>query len=273
MTAQNRLTLHLISDSTGNTIASAARASAIRFEGAQLQTEENVFVRTREQITQIVERVQQPALILHTLADQKLEEHLVSLAMERGIEAIGVLDTTVRAMTRHLGSPGPSLPGQQHRVDQNYQKRISAIDFAMAHDDGMDTGRLLAADVILVGVSRSSKTPTCIYLGYQGVRAANVPLVPHVPAPPGLLAAIEAGVMVVGLVVSPARLAQIRAHRLVALDRGGTQGYADIDTIRSEVSEARLFFERHDIPVIDVSRRSIEETAAAILAKLRKRVT
>ena len=271
MTERNSLTLHLISDSTGNTIAAAARASAVRFDDATLVIEENVFVRTREHITSIVDRVRQPAVILHTLADSGLQDHLATLAWEHGIEAIGVLDTTVQAITRRLGPPGPALPGQQHRVDKNYTKRIGAIDFAMAHDDGLDPDRLLAADVILVGVSRSSKTPTCIYLGYQGIRAANVPLVPHVPAPPGLLAALEAGVPVIGLVVSPGRLAQVRAHRLVALDRSGTQGYADIATIRSEVSEARLFFERHDIPIIDVSRRSIEETAAAILAELRKR--
>jgi len=273
LTEQKPLTLYLISDSTGNTIASAARASAIRFESRGLVIEENVFVRTREHISLIVERVRQPALILHTLADATLLEHLTTLAAQHEIEAIGVLDSTVQAIARHLGAPGPSLPGQQHRVDNNYIKRIDAIDFAMAHDDGLDPDRLLGADVILVGVSRSSKTPTCIYLGYQGVRAANVPLVPHVATPSGLLAALEAGVPVIGLVVSPGRLAQIRSHRLVALDRSETQGYADIASIRSEVSEARLFFERHDIPIIDVSRRSIEETAAAILAELRKRAT
>lgn len=273
LTEQKRLTLHLISDSTGNTLASAARATAVRFEFADFTTEENAFVRTREHISHIVEQITQPALILHTLSDATLQDHLTNLAMQRGIEAVGVLDTTVQAMARHLGAPARSQPGQQHRVDHNYNERIAALDFAMAHDDGVDPDRLLAADVIVVGVSRSSKTPTCIYLGYQGVRAANVPLVLDVPAPPGLLAAMEAGVPVVGLVVSPGRLAQVRAHRLVALDRGGTQGYADIDTIRSEVAEARLFFERHDIPVIDVSRRSIEETAAAILVELRKRTS
>lgn len=271
MTSSGSLTLHLISDSTGNTIAAAAKATAVRFEGADLRIEENVFVRTREQLDRIVARIRQPALILHTLADPQLAAHLEREASALGVETIGILDTTVAALSRHLGTPSPAQPGQQHRVDQNYQKRIDAIDYAMAHDDGQDADRLLAADVILVGVSRSSKTPTCIYLGYQGIRAANVPLVLSLPAPQGLLAALEAGVPVIGLVVSPGRLAQIRSHRLVALDRSGTQGYADIETIRSEVAEARLFFERHDIPVIDVSRRSIEETAAAILAELRRR--
>lgn len=271
MTDRPRLTLHLISDSTGNTTAAAARASAVRFEGTEFETRQHVFIRTPDQLSEIVDAIVQPALILHTLANGDLEDHLKTIAAAVGIEEIGILDTTVAALSRRLGAPSASLPGQQHRVDRNYQKRIDAIDFAMAHDDGIDPDRLLAADVILIGVSRSSKTPTCIFLGYQGIRAANVPLVPNVPAPAGLLAAMEAGVPVIGLVVSPARLAQIRAHRLVALARGGTQGYADIDTIRSEVAEARLFFERHDIPLIDVSRRSIEETAAAILAELRKR--
>ena len=209
LTEQKRLTLHLISDSTGNTLASAARATAVRFEFADFTTEENAFVRTREHISHIVEQITQPALILHTLSDVTLQDHLTNLAMQRGIEAVGVLDTTVQAMARHLGAPARSQPGQQHRVDHNYNERIAALDFAMAHDDGVDPDRLLAADVIVVGVSRSSKTPTCIYLGYQGVRAANVPLVLDVPAPPGLLAAMEAGVPVVGLVVSPGRLAQV----------------------------------------------------------------
>ncbi|WP_316013372.1 pyruvate, water dikinase regulatory protein [Roseobacter sp. HKCCA0434] len=270
MTDERRLLLHLVSDSTGNTLAAAARATAIRFESTALQTREHVFVRTPEQLDAIMAEVEEPALLLHTLADPVLRAHLDRACNLRGIEAIGLLDSTMRAVSRHLGPPREDLPGQQHRVDRDYLNRIAAIDFAMAHDDGLDPDRLLSADVILVGVSRSSKTPTCIYLGYQGIKAANVPLVPDVAAPPSLIAAMEGGVPVIGLVVSPNRLAQIRAHRLTALTRGRDSTYGDIDAIRAEVAEARLFFERHDIPVIDVSRRSIEETAAAIMAELRK---
>jgi [pyruvate, water dikinase]-phosphate phosphotransferase / [pyruvate, water dikinase] kinase len=167
--------------------------------------------------------------------------------------------------------PTSERAGLQHRVSSEYFARISALDFATAHDDGALGRRLLQADVVLTGVSRTSKTPTCIYLAYRGIRAANVPLLPKSEPDPALFAAIEAGVPVIGLTASPTRLAQIRSQRLAAMGAGHAPDYADLGRIRGEVAEARLFFDRHEIPVIDVTTRSIEETAAAILVILRSR--
>ena len=161
----------------------------------------------------------------------------------------------------------------QHRITSVYFDRIAALDFAISHDDGALGDRLMQADVILTGVSRTSKTPTCIYLAHRGVKAANVPLVPKTTPDPAFIAAIGKGVPVIGLTASPARLSQIRSQRLEAIGSVQTADYAEIDAIRAEVADARIFFDRHDIPVIDVTRRSIEETAAEILALLRSRET
>ncbi|MEM9784140.1 MAG: kinase/pyrophosphorylase, partial [Pseudomonadota bacterium] len=178
--------------------------------------------------------------------------------------AMSVLDGAVDVLSQYIGQPPTSEPGRQHRVNDAYFDRIAALDFAMANDDGA-IGRFRMADVILAGVSRTSKTPTCIYLAYRGIRAANLPLVPGRPLPEAFLRALEEGVPVVGLVASPSRLQQVRSQRLEILgDR--SLDYADPERIRGELAEARLLFERHDIPVIDVTRRSIEETAAAVLA-------
>jgi hypothetical protein len=160
----------------------------------------------------------------------------------------------------------------QHRITPDYFERITALDYAIANDDGALGSRFARADVILAGVSRTSKTPTCIYLAYRGVKAANMPLVPGRTPPEAFFRALDSGIPVIGLVASPARLAQIRGQRLEALgDR--PSAYADPDRIRDEVAEARLFFERHRIPVIDITRRSIEETAAAVMAEVGRQRT
>lgn len=178
---------------------------------------------------------------------------------------MAVLDGAIETLATYLDQRPNSEAGRQHRINDTYFDRIAALDFAMANDDGATGQRLKAADVILAGVSRTSKTPTCIYLAYRGIRAANLPLVPGRALPPAFLEAMERGVPVIGLVASPARLQQVRSHRLEILgDRA--LDYADPERIRSELAEARLIFERYDIPVIDVTRRSIEETAAGVLA-------
>ena len=159
----------------------------------------------------------------------------------------------------------------QHRLNNDYFDRIAALDFAIAYDDGAIGTRLGQADVILTGVSRTSKTPTCIYLAYRGIKAANMPLVPGAEPDPAFFQAMARGVPVIGLTASPSRLSQIRGQRLEAIGSTKTAEYAELDQIRGEVADARLFFEQHGIPVIDVTRRSIEETAAEVLALLRER--
>ncbi|MEM8990704.1 MAG: pyruvate, water dikinase regulatory protein, partial [Pseudomonadota bacterium] len=211
-----------------------------------------------------------PGLVLYTLVDAGHRARLAAEVRALGCEAIPVLDPLIASLARFLGRPPQHRPGMQHRVDDDYFRRIAALDFAITHDDGALGERLRSAEVILAGVSRTSKTPTCIYLAHRGVKAANVPLLPQKAPDPALLQAMAAGTPVIGLTASPTRLGQIRSQRLVSLgDR--QHDYADLEHIRAEVADSRLFFQTHGIPIIDVTRRSIEETAAEILAIMRAR--
>lgn len=264
--------VHLISDSTGETLNAVARAALARFSRAAPELHVAVLIRTDAEMAAAIEKLRRhPGAVLYTIADPRRRRQLLEVCRDLGVTATSVLDPVIAALSEHLGEPPSERAGLQHRISSEYFARISALDFATAHDDGALGHRLMQADVVLTGVSRTSKTPTCIYLAYRGIKAANVPLVPRSDPDPALLAAMEAGIAVVGLTASPARLAQIRSQRLAAMGAGYAPDYADIDRIRVEVAEARLFFDRHEIPVIDVTTRSIEETSAAILVILRSR--
>ena len=265
--------IHLISDSTGETLQAMARACLAPFDGVRVAVHSTFLVRTAEDLEPALERLRaHPGLVCYTLVDRSLRGRIESECAALGMPAVAVLDPLTARLSAFFGRPPRRGVGLQHQLDSAYFDRIAALDFALAHDDGALGARLLKADVILTGVSRTSKTPTCVYLAIRGVKAANLPLLPGHPPEPALLAASEAGVPVVGLTASPARLVQIRSERLEAL--GGSPladpapGYADLERVQEEVTEARLLFERHGLPVIDVTRRSIEETAAAILALL-----
>jgi regulator of PEP synthase PpsR (kinase-PPPase family) len=265
------LTVHIVSDSTGGTAASAVRAVGALFDRPYHEVP-HVFTRSKAQIDEIIAAAQDPdenSLIVYTLTDYDLRDHLERGSADTGITIVPLLSPLIQAFRSVTQTDPKRQPGQQYRVNEAYMDRIAALDFAMAHDDGFGLDYLLAADVILVGVSRTSKTPTCIYLAYQGVRAANVPLIPNQPPSDTLIDALKAGVPAVGLIATPNRLSQIRQHRLTVLDRNDTPEYAAIDRVREEVAEARLFFDRYNLPIIDVTRRSIEETAAGIRAILR----
>ena len=273
---QGRHVLHLLSDSTGETVTAAAGAVISQFEELELTRRVHVFVRTARAVDQVLSAIEaEPGLVAYTLLDEKLAEHLREGCERIGAPAVALLDPFFRAMTDFVGQPrGRKRPGRQHDLDAGYFDRVSAIDYAMAHDDGATSDRLNRADVILVGVSRTSKTPTCLYLAVRGVKAANVPLVPGSPLPRALEEAIARGIPTVGLIASPSRLVQVRGQRLEVI--GAVPGmqsaaYADPERVREEVSQARLLFDRLGLPVIDVTRRSIEETAASILAILRAR--
>jgi regulator of PEP synthase PpsR (kinase-PPPase family) len=272
--------LHLISDSTGETLDALARAALAPFaETSAVRIHLSVLVRSARDLETVLAGVrEQPGQVWYTVVDPALRDQITATCDDLGVDCIGVLDPLIAALGHSLGRPPSHRPGMQHRMTPDHFDRVAALDYAIAHDDGAhDSGqleqRLRQADVILTGISRTSKTPTCIYLAYRAVKAANVPLVPGAAPPPALLAALAAGVPVIGLTASPFRLAQVRAQRLESLGRPdlgqtGAVGYADLDRIRSEVADARLFFQRYRIPVIDVTRRSIEETAAEILAEL-----
>ena len=297
MTGNDEYHLHLISDSTGETLHALARAALAPFrEEARVALHLAVFVRTRRDLEVALAKVRaDPGLVWFTVVDPAMQAQIEDACTALGVESTGVLDPLIAALARFLGETPGHRPGMQHRMNNDYFERIAALDFAISHDDGACGGgqqdgrlgqRLKRADVILTGISRTSKTPTCIYLAYRGIKAANVPLVPNREPPRELFEAMEAGIPVVGLTASPSRLTHVRSHRLESLGQPpvniaasptganiteGVADYADLDRIRAEVADARLFFQRHGIPVIDVTRRSIEETAAEILAELRSR--
>jgi len=271
MDTQPDFHIHLISDSTGETLGAMARASLARFTSVSPQFHSTVFVRSKADLDIAFAKLEaNPGLVLFTLVKPKLKDRLLARCETLGLTAIAALDPFVEALAGYFGcAPGQDV-GMQHRLNTDYFDRIAALDYAIANDDGALESRFARADVILVGVSRTSKTPTCIYLAYRGLKAANMPLIPGRAPDRAFFDALAAGVPAIGLIASPARLSQIRSLRLEALgDR--PSDYADLDRIRHEIAEARLFFERHDIPIIDITRRSIEETAAEVLAELRRR--
>jgi len=265
-----RFHLHLVSDSTGETVHSVARACLVQFDGAQAVEHVWSMVRTRSQIERVIAGVEaNRGVVLFTLVSDTLRGLLQEGCRRIQAPAIPVLDPVIGALASYLGRESRGLPGKQHLLDSEYFARIDAMTFALNHDDGQSSWGLNDADVCLVGVSRTSKTPTCLYLANRGIKAANVPFVPGVPLPPELLEAKHP--LIVGLTNDPERLIQLRRNRLDLLHHDQATEYTNIDAVRSEVREARrVFVERH-WPIIDVTRRSIEETAAAIMKLLARR--
>jgi regulator of PEP synthase PpsR (kinase-PPPase family) len=265
-----RFHLHLVSDSTGDTVHSVARACLVQFEGAEAIEHIWSMVRTKTQIERVITGVEvNPGVVLYTLVDETLRQPLVDGCRRLQVPAIPVLDPVIGALASFLGRQSRGLPGQQHLLDSEYFQRIDAMTFALNHDDGQSAWGINEADVVLVGVSRTSKTPTCIYLANRGIKAANVPFVPNMVLPPELFLATRP--LIVGLTNDPERLIQVRRNRMSMLHQDDRSDYTDIEAVRQEVAAARRIFAEHHWPVIDVTRRSIEETAAAILKLLARR--
>jgi regulator of PEP synthase PpsR (kinase-PPPase family) len=264
--------LHLVSDSTGETVTAAVAAALSQFGDRAVRRRTHVFVTSEAALDAVLEAVaERPGPVIFTLVDVAMRDRLRARCAALGVETVDVLDPLLTVLAQRLGPPDSLKPGRQHGVEVGYFERVKAIDFAIGYDDGARARTYAAADVILAGVSRTSKTPTCIYLACRGIKAANAPIVPHRPLPDGLAEAAAAGVPVIGLTISPSRLAQIRAHRLETLGQPTHADYADLGAIRREVAEARLVLEGLGAPIIDVTRRSIEETAASVMAMLRER--
>jgi regulator of PEP synthase PpsR (kinase-PPPase family) len=265
-----RFHLHLVSDSTGETVHSVARACLVQFDEAQAIEHVWSMVRTHSQLDRVIAGVEaNPGIVLSTLVNPELRQALQDGCRRMQVTMIPVLDPVLGALAAFLGRESRGLPGKQHLLDSEYFARIDAMTFALNHDDGQSPWGIDDADVCLVGVSRTSKTPTCLYLANRGIKAANVPFVPAVPLPVELLAAQRP--LIVGLTNDPERLIHLRRNRLSMLDHNGATDYTDIEAVRSEVREARRVFAERHWPVIDVTRRSIEETAAAIYKLLARR--
>lgn len=259
-----RFHLHLVSDATGETLVSLAKAALVQFENAEPTHHLWSMVRSRKQMEDALAAISsQPGLVMFTLVDHTLREMLQERCRELQMPCVPVLDPVLAALANFLGSESREQPGRQHAMNAEYFTRIDAMHYCMSHDDGHGVTDLNGADVILVGVSRTSKTPTCIYLANRGIKAANVPIVPGIPLPAELEHMPDK--LVVGLTASPDRLVQIRRNRLLQLKQDGETDYVDIDIVKDEVAHARKVFSQRGWPVIDVTRRSIEETAAAII--------
>ncbi len=256
--------LHLVSDATGETLNAVAKAACAQFEGVQVQEHFYALVRSERQLARVTAHIEEkPGLVFFTLVNPEIRRALEAHCKQVGVPCLGILDGPIAMVSQFLGVAETHRPGGQHEVDQRYLQRIEALNFAISHDDGQAVDMLDQAETVLVGASRTSKTPTCVYLAIRGVRAANVPVVPGIPLPPQLLNL--KGPLIVGLWASPDRLVQVRRNRLTTLGEVRDTAYVDVDSVRAEVTATRRLFESRGWPVIDVSRRSVEETAAAVM--------
>jgi regulator of PEP synthase PpsR (kinase-PPPase family) len=269
--SERRINLHLVSEATGDTVNTLARATTAQFESAHIITHRWSLIRTSFQLHRVLEGIEaEPGPVLSTLVDQALREELETLCRRINLPVVNVLDPVMNMLQEYIGEVATHRPGRQYVMNADYFKRIDAMHFVLQHDDGQAQPGLAEADVVLVGVSRSSKTPTCFFLANRGIKAANVPLVPQARVPDGLE---QVRCPVIGLSIEAEALIDIRRHRLRLISAGGQAGpiranetaYVDVDAVKAELLWARRLCNRNGWPVIDVTRRSIEETAATVL--------
>ncbi|MFS2316474.1 pyruvate, water dikinase regulatory protein [Maricaulis sp. D1M11] len=261
--------VHMVSDSTGETLMEVMRASVAQFEGTNPLEHLYALVRSTRQMDRVLKEIESyPGIVMYTVVNTELRRQLETHCANIGIPAIAVLDPMLATLSSYLGTPVASRAGAQRGLDAEYYGRIDALNYAMAHDDGAGEHYEMA-DIILLGVSRTSKTPTSIYLAHRGYRAANIPLVPNVEVPTHIFDLD--GPVIVGLTASPERIVQIRRNRLLSLHEDRDTEYVDDFSVREEILYAKRLYAKHGLPSIDVTRRSIEETAAKIINMLNER--
>ncbi len=257
--------LHLVSDATGETLIAVARAAAAQY--ASVRAIEHVYplVRSQKQLDRVIAEIEAaPGIVLYTLIGAELSERLEIRCKEIGSPCVSVLAPVLGVFRSYLGTESTPRVGGQHVLNTEYFRRIDALNYTLLHDDGQMPEDLDDADVVLVGISRTSKTPTSIYLANRGIKTANIPVVPGIPLPAQLEEVSKP--LIVGLVASPERIVQIRQNRLLSLNAGDNTSYVDRGAVAEEIAFTRKLCARHGWQLIDVTRRSIEETAAAILA-------
>lgn len=264
-TSNNYFHLHLVSDSTGETLITVARAVAAQY--ANVTPVEHVYplVRSQKQLDRVLDEIEEaPGIVLFTLLEKDLVSRLEDKCKQINVPSLSIIGPVMQLFEAYLGAATTGRVGAQHVLNAEYFKRIDALNYTMIHDDGQHVEGLDDADVVLVGVSRTSKTPTSIYLANRGIRTANVPLVPGIPVPEQLEKLTRP--LVVSLHATPERLIQIRQNRLLSMGAdSGSDTYIDKQSVTEEVAFARKLSAKHDWPLLDVTRRSIEETAAAIM--------
>ncbi|KRE06152.1 phosphoenolpyruvate synthetase regulatory protein [Bosea sp. Root381] len=266
--ARNYFHLHLVSDATGETLIAVSRAAAAQYESVSAIEHVYPLVRSEAQLARVLAEIEaSPGVVLYTLVEPEWSERLEKFCAELGCPCLSVLNPVLSLFQSYLGQASAPRPGAQHVLNAEYFRRIDAMNYTLLHDDGQLGGDLENADIILVGISRTSKTPTSIYLANRGIKTANIPLVPNVPLPPELEHVRKP--LIVGLVASADRIVQIRQNRLLSLKADDETPYVDPAAVADEVVQSRRLCARRGWPVIDVTRRSIEETAASILDLLR----
>lgn len=256
--------LHLVSDATGETLTTMAKAVTVQYPGIRAIEHIHPLVRSKRHMNRVCQLIEkQPGIVMHTMINPELITQLEDYCNDLNVPSIGLLEPIMNIFGSYLGAPVKPTVGGQHNLDTNYFNRIDALNFTMMHDDGQLPEDLDKADILIIGISRTSKTPTSIYLANRGFKTANLPLVPDLPLPPILTEPTNC--FIVGLIASADRIAQVRRNRVMDLADKDLKDYVDRDQISREIAFTRRLCGRHNWPIIDVSRRSIEETAAAII--------
>ena len=257
--------VYLVSDSTGETLDRIFLSLKSQFANFAYEKKEFAFVRTEQQINKIINECinQENSLILYTIVETKLAKYISSQSEKNSVPCFGILGNLILSFSKLLNQKAIHKPSAQHVLDDDYYKRIEAIQFTMSHDDGKKIDDLINADVILLGVSRTSKTPTSIYLANRGYKTINIPLILGQKLPDGIISNKNA--CIIGLIADPERLADIRRNRVALMNDHSLKEYTDLDFIKKEVFDSKNLFKKNNWPTIDVTRRSVEETAASIL--------
>lgn len=256
--------LHLVSDATGETVLAVARAAAARYFSVRSIEHSYPLIRSKPQLDDVLAKIEAaPGIVLYTMVDRDLSAQLEARCLAIGCPAVSILEPVFQTFQNYLGAEQTQKVGAQHVLDQQYFQRIDALNYTLLHDDGQAPNGWDDADIILVGISRTSKTPTSIYLANRGYKTANVPLVPQIPLDPALLRAKAP--LTVGLLASAERIRQVRENRLLSSLASPYDTYTDRASIAEEIASSRRLYSENGWPILDVSRRSIEETAAAVI--------
>ncbi|MCI5050166.1 MAG: kinase/pyrophosphorylase [Rickettsiales bacterium] len=266
-----RFHLHLVSDSTGETVSSVSRAALAQFEEVSAQEHVWSLIRTKGQLEKVLSAIDQnPGVVMFTLVNKELRSFLRAECQKRQVPCIPVLGPIIRELSGYLNEEAQNRPGVQHEFTEDYFNRVEAINFALAHDDGQGHWDLDDADIVVIGVSRTSKSPTCVYLANRGFKAANIPFVHNIPLPEGVEDLKKP--LIVGLTIGIERLLQIRKTRLLSLNQEEETNYIDMEEVKKEIEASKRVYRENGWPVIDVTRRSVEETAAMIIQLRQKQL-
>ena len=262
----NKYQIFLISDSTGETLDRIFLSLKSQFANFAYEKKEFAFVRTEQQIDKIVKESSSTknSIILYTIVETKLAKYISNISDKNNVPCFGILGNLILNFSKLLNQKAIHKPSAQHVLDDDYYKRIEAIQYTMSHDDGKKLNNLTEADIVLLGVSRTSKTPTSIYLANRGYKTINIPLVLDQNIPE-TLKSNDHKICVIGLIADPERLADIRRNRVAIMKEKNLRDYTDLEFIKDEVNRSKDLFKKNNWPIIDVTRKSVEETAASIL--------